>query len=315
MEWTADRLVTALDRKLTRRQLLSILAIAGPTAVAALRQRVVSAQEPPPLFRARTINHVGIAVSDLQRSAAFYQSLFGLSDPRPIAPESYALDFNGHFIMLNLGERAGLIEHFCIGVDGFQAERDGQLIRGGGFDVLDISDRYVDVHDPNGTRVRIAETNFRAECAECPPPTGPTTPVGETPLRATSLNHVSFGVSDLRRSVAFYHDLFGLPLSPRPLNPAGAQFSALDFNECYVSFGLRTQVGVVDHFCFGVDDFDAVREAERLRALGLPVRALTDGASTVFPTIYVNDPDGLNVQIADFTWKSECPTCEPAAIG
>jgi len=168
------------------------------------------------------------------------------------------------------------------------------------------------VIDPDGITVRISETKYNALCGRCaPPPAGAIGPVKGTPLlRASTLNHVNFRVSNLQRSAAFYQRLFGLPPTLRPLLPPGSHVYGLDFNECYLSLGLAPdRVGTVDHFCFGIDNFD-LRDAEKLRGAGLAVRGLTGG----YPTVYVNDPDGLSVQIADSTWKSECPACDPAPV-
>jgi catechol-2,3-dioxygenase len=79
METRVDQLVAACEAvKLTRRQVLSALALTGTSVATRLTGRPVSAQTGASVLRARTINHVSMAVSDLPRSAAFYQSVFGL---------------------------------------------------------------------------------------------------------------------------------------------------------------------------------------------------------------------------------------------
>ena len=85
----------------------------------------MSAQTRPQVLHARSIKNVSIVVSDLQRSAAFYQQLFGLP----------AL-FNGRFISLNPQPNGGLITHFSIGVDNFQSGRDGEALQAAGGDSL-----------------------------------------------------------------------------------------------------------------------------------------------------------------------------------
>ncbi len=100
MQTRIDQLVAEYETaRLTRRELLSALALAGTSA--ALTGRSMSAQTRPQVLRARSIKNVGIVVSDLQRSAAFYQELFDLPALRTLlwsGNEAYGLDFNGRFI-------------------------------------------------------------------------------------------------------------------------------------------------------------------------------------------------------------------------
>src|SRR5512144_1240377 len=60
---------------LTRRELLGALAamVAMPAVAAA------AAPLPPAIGRVRVLNHVTVRVTDVKKSAAFYQSLLGLS--------------------------------------------------------------------------------------------------------------------------------------------------------------------------------------------------------------------------------------------
>ncbi len=314
METRINQLVTEYETaRLTRREMLWALALAGTSA--ALIGRSLPAQTRPQVLRARSIKNVSIDVSDLQRSAGFYQQLFDVSALRTLSSsgnEAYGLDFNGRFITLNPQPNGGVITHFSIGVDNFQAGRDGAALRTAGFEVVASSDEHVFVSDPDGISVQITDTNYTAACQSCAPPpaeaVGPAT--GSPPLfRARTLNHVSMGVSDLPGSVAFYQDLFSLP-APRPLLPPGAGIRGLDINESYLSLSpAGDRAGTITHFCIGVDDFELERDLARIRALGLEVRELTPGGGD--QTLYVNDPDGLSVQIVGETWKSLCPACDP----
>ncbi len=95
----ADQLLTAYETgKLTRRQLLSALVLAGMSTSVSTQVQVSPLQG-----RASIFHHVNIFVSNLPRSAAFYQKLGLPSILRPIDPvpggAAYALDFNnGSFL-------------------------------------------------------------------------------------------------------------------------------------------------------------------------------------------------------------------------
>ncbi len=300
---------------LTRRELLLAVALAGTSA--GLTARSMAAQSGRQALRARTINNVGIEVSDLERSALFYQEMFGLSALRTVqssGTEAYGLDFDARFISLNSSSSGGVITHFSIAVDDFQPGRAAEALRAAGFEVVASTSEVVIVRDPEGIHLQVTGTGYTAACPSCdPPPVAETAPArsGNSLFRARSLNHVSMAVSDLDRSVAFYQNLFDLPAA-RPLLPPGSGILGLDINDSYLSLSPSgARAGTITHFCIGVDDFELERDIERIRTLGLEVRELSPGQGN--QTLYVNDPDGLSVQISGATWKSYCPDCDQPA--
>ena len=164
-----DQLLTAYETgKLSRRQLLSALVLAG-TSTSASAQGNVS----PLQGRASMFHHVNVFVSNLPRSAAFYQKLGLPSTLRPIYPApgeaAYGLDFNnGSFLSLiqtSDPERVGTIDHFSIGIDNFDVERDTAAIREAGIDPI-VVDRIDLLHmtDPDGIGVQMADTNNTIDC-------------------------------------------------------------------------------------------------------------------------------------------------------
>lgn len=61
------------ERRISRRELVATL-----LALMAAPQAASGAQQVAQVAQARTINHVSMGVSDVEASAAFYQSLLGL---------------------------------------------------------------------------------------------------------------------------------------------------------------------------------------------------------------------------------------------
>ena len=164
-----DQLLTAYEKgKLTRRQLLSALVLSGMSTSTSAQQSVSPLQG-----RASMFHHVNIFVSNLPRSAAFYQKLGLPSTLRPIYPApgaaAYALDFNnGSFLSLiqtSDRERVGTIDHFSIGIDNFDFERDTAAIRATGIDPIEV-ERIDLLHmiDPDGIGVQMADTNNTIDC-------------------------------------------------------------------------------------------------------------------------------------------------------
>ena len=102
-----------------------------------------------------------------------------------------------------------------------------------------------------------------------------------------NIDHVALSVSDLNRSVAFYERHLNLKTLRRSDTNAflgradGGFFLAL----------FQTDKAGLNHFCFGIDDYDPLVAARRLNAEGREVRE-TSGR------VYFKDPDGIEVQLA-----------------
>ena len=179
-----DQLLTAYERgKLTRRQLLSALALTGTSSALALSATPVSAQQKAPVFRARSINHLGVSVSNMRRSGEFYRQVFGLPPLRALAPPgdgTFALDVGDSFISLSqrgygraggdpTPNRVGLISHFCLGIDNFEAKRATDALRAAGVEVTqERSGESVLVRDPDGLMVQISGHKNAFLCPTCP---------------------------------------------------------------------------------------------------------------------------------------------------
>ena len=127
------------------------------------------------------------------------------------------------------------------------------------------------------------------------------------PIRVSTMNHVTLSVSDVQRSVEFYQRVLGLPLVTTqgternwdaPAVPVlgignGPQFIAL-------SQGTRPHI---NHYCLGMEGFDAAEIVARLAEHGIEarVRMRADSDPPAEELIF-NDPDGIPVQIQDVSY-------------
>lgn len=112
-----------------------------------------------------------------------------------------------------------------------------------------------------------------------PPPTG---------FRAVSLNHVTVKVPDLHRTSQFYQEFFGMPLRQQ-----APTVHILGVGQAF--FGIMQgegQPAVVDHYDFGIADFNADEIRARLSDLHLSFSDKTSKESFKF-----YDPDGFHVQV------------------
>jgi catechol 2,3-dioxygenase-like lactoylglutathione lyase family enzyme len=132
---------------LSRRELvrgLAMLAAAGGTASAAG-------------FESSTLNHVSILVSDVPRSAAFYQRVFNLSvlDEDKAAPRIRLRLGKSSHLTIRRRNPAGTIDHFAIGIDHFNKEAVIKDLKQRGATPQEGGDAGLHVKDPDGFDVQL----------------------------------------------------------------------------------------------------------------------------------------------------------------
>ena len=138
------------DGKLSRRDLihgLAMLAAAGSVA---------AADAPPEVLTATGIDHVSVRVSNMERSAAFYQSLFGLA-PLGQDKEHNILRLGRKRVIVSLrqDEPHGMIDHFGIGIENFNKEAATKLLAQRGLTPKDDWEYGFHVKDPDGAVVQM----------------------------------------------------------------------------------------------------------------------------------------------------------------
>ena len=160
MTETLDGLVTAYDTgRLTRRQLLQALAsLAAPPA---------ASSQPPAgnAMRGRLLHHVNVQVSDVARSEQFYRTLLGLPASRVVqGPDNHGLDLpSGGLIILQRSETPGRIDHFCVGVENWDADRLRSATKAAGIErVIGTAKDNFFVADPDGLRVQVSAVDWPA---------------------------------------------------------------------------------------------------------------------------------------------------------
>lgn len=108
-----------------------------------------------------------------------------------------------------------------------------------------------------------------------------------TPLfRARGLHHIALDVVDVPRSRDFYAKHLGLSVVRGNDN---AMFMGAD-REFFLTLFKADKPGL-NHYCYGIDDYDAATAVTKLRETGINPRQT--GGRVYFP-----DPDGIEVQVA-----------------
>ena len=153
-----NTLVTSYENgTISRRHLLQALALMACPTVASAQAAAGAAT------KARTLHHVNVRVSDFARSEAFYRKLFGLpASHRVTGPDNHGFDLpSGSLIILEKSDLPGRIDHFCVGVEGYDAGKTRSAVAAGGIEVVPAStkDSFY-VRDPDGVRVQISAVDW-----------------------------------------------------------------------------------------------------------------------------------------------------------
>lgn len=108
------------SRKLSRRQLVGAL-----TALVAGATRAAEAQAPAVglLAQGRSLNHASIAVTDVEKAAEFYGTLLGAKVVSRPGNGGINLGLGDGFLGVYKLANPGTVNHICVGVDNFDADR------------------------------------------------------------------------------------------------------------------------------------------------------------------------------------------------
>jgi catechol 2,3-dioxygenase-like lactoylglutathione lyase family enzyme len=138
---------------LSRRELikgLSLLAAGGATASHA------QTTAPAPL-RGTRIDHVSVLVSDMQKSAAFYQQVFGLTALSEDKPNQI-LRLGRDRTIVSLRHEppmVGVVDHFAIAVEGFNRQAVTEQLKQHGLTPQENIQYGFYVKDPDGAVVQV----------------------------------------------------------------------------------------------------------------------------------------------------------------
>ena len=311
---------------ITRREMLLTI-----PALAAARRLL--AQAAP--IRVRGISQVTLAVSDVARSTAFYQELFGLPIQARHGDKVLLRLGNGPFFLglMPAGAAGPRCDHWGLAVDGFVNARtvvsalgahgitqgDGPLqmrlvARG------DTGEIYL--ADPDGLVMQLQHPSYcggsgpLGDGCEAPEPA----PNG-APMRLTGLSHLTINVPNPDATNEFYRRVFGLDIQAyQAASPLLGVGPGPDFLMFIAAGGRGAGAGVarVNHVCFSMPGFDVARIQGALEAHGIRPRPEggtgpllhwvsmrmpnRGGATEGTPELYFSDPDGLSIQLQDISY-------------
>jgi catechol 2,3-dioxygenase-like lactoylglutathione lyase family enzyme len=152
-----ESLVTNYDRGvINRRQLLTALSALAATSVAA-----AETENKEPAFEAKSLNHVTLSVSNVEKSRRFYSLILGA----PVISEQkngINLRLGDSFVGLYSIKEPPRINHFCVGLDEFRVQVAAERLRQFGISPYVRKDKpEVYFRDPDGISVQLESKNYR----------------------------------------------------------------------------------------------------------------------------------------------------------
>jgi catechol 2,3-dioxygenase-like lactoylglutathione lyase family enzyme len=161
---TIDSLISQFEQKgLTRRELVAALTmlISGSSAAMSAQSTQVA--------QGLTLNHASLAVSDVEKSAAFYGKLLGLKEVSRPGNGGINLGLGSSFLGVYKIQEPGRVHHVCIGVDDYDPERIAARLKEQG--VQATVDRnpanrtsggdQLYFTDPDGTRMQLSANGYQ----------------------------------------------------------------------------------------------------------------------------------------------------------
>jgi catechol 2,3-dioxygenase-like lactoylglutathione lyase family enzyme len=166
-------------------------------------------------------------------------------------------------------------------------------------------------NDPDNVIVQIQDTGYcggsgalGTRCANKAAPAFP----GPPPIPVRTLNHFTIAVADVQRAVAFYERVFGMRMQYNQGTEADWQRKVIPIvgigkGPQFLAFASGKDAGRIDHFCLGVQNFDAADIVKRLAAHGVKasVRMRAD-SNPPSEELTFRDPDNILVQLQDVTY-------------
>jgi catechol 2,3-dioxygenase-like lactoylglutathione lyase family enzyme len=290
------------------------------------------AQPVRPVIRTRRLNNVMISVSNLERSTAFHEKLFG-PPVRQGDTVIFRVGDGPHFFALRPvrdGDKPDFLSYGMTVVD-FDAEEVKRTLAGLGISAAEIIRRgdtpQLFLNDPNGIKVQLAHTGYgygSGVRGDILPPAPAAT--ARPAFQIKTINHVTLTIANGAREKEFYQTAFGLPI--RAMQGDGVTMAIGEGTDGIVFNAAANNPNVVsniNHVCFTIENFDVERVMAILIENGLdPIeqgvpalikpltcrvrwrqRANNGGGPTSplgTPEVYLTDPDNIRIQIQDVSY-------------
>lgn len=277
---------------LTRREVLATL-ITGAVAGAVTARNAFAAEA---AFHCGGVDHLALAVDDLEKSVHFYARVFGATVLKEKTNPRHYIKLGPNYIAMappGQGQVAPSINHFCPGIVNFDLAATKTTLDKMGIKYREAPPVGLFVPDPDGALVQLWTENSWSRLGETAAPDamrdGP--PVkGEPLLRPTAIDHILVNVSDVPKSVAFYQKILGGVIRVGG-TPERTWFSAGGKDRVGIELAESGHKPGIDHYCLTAE-FDRAKLTKGLEAAGAKIIQGDVAAGLDFL-----DVNGIHVQI------------------
>jgi catechol 2,3-dioxygenase-like lactoylglutathione lyase family enzyme len=243
------------------------------------------------LLRATRVDHVALAVGDIDKALVFYRSLFGNEVLKDSRTARRYLRLGPCYMAMapaTAGE-AKRIDHIGVGIANFNASTLKTSLEGAGFKVRE-SDLGLFVADPDGTSIQLWADESWKQLRNAAPDTGPKQ---EVLFHPRGMHHIAIQTGDTARSAEFYRKLFGEPIETQG-NPSAPQPIFLAGETRIILYNPAAgKTAKIDHFSVLVDNFDAPTAVTTVKSLGANGAVLSRQGT--FNEFF--DPEGIRLQV------------------
>jgi catechol 2,3-dioxygenase-like lactoylglutathione lyase family enzyme len=238
------------------------------------------------LLHATRVDHVALAVGDIDKAMLFYRRLFGndvLKNAR--TPRRY-LRLGPCYLGIEPAApgQAKRVDHAGIGIENFDQAAMKNSLEKAGLKVREGAGLFV--NDPDGVTIQIwADQSWKLNNAAPEPG-----PKQEALFHPLGMHHLSIQVTDMARALDFYGKLFG-DQAPGAGNPPQHTFIAGE-TRIVLYNPAPNKPARIDHFSVLVERFDPAAAVKALKELGARAELSRDGMLNEF-----FDPDGIRLQV------------------
>jgi catechol 2,3-dioxygenase-like lactoylglutathione lyase family enzyme len=272
----------------TRREALAALA----TGVVAVRNAFAAGEN----FRCGGLDHLALAVDDLEKSVHFYARVFGSTVLKEKTNPRHYVKLGPNYVAMappGQGQASPAINHFCPGIVNFDLAATKRTLDQMGIQYREATGVGLFVPDPDGTLVQLWTENSWSHLGETAAPDAmrDAPPVrGEPLLRPTAIDHILINVSNVEKSVAFYQKILGPVINPSS-RPRRTWFSAGGGNRVGLALVESGQKPGIDHYCLTAA-FDRAALTKGIEAAGAKIIQGDVAAGIDFL-----DVNGIHVQV------------------
>jgi catechol 2,3-dioxygenase-like lactoylglutathione lyase family enzyme len=148
-----------------------------------------------------------------------------------------------------------------------------------------VIDKMLDAYEKGG----ISRRDFVQSLAVIAAAPSVLTAPPQATFGGTMLNHATIHVSDVAKSKAFYQKLLGLKVRAEDKD-----YCNLDLGNSFLSINKDDGPSGIDHFCIGIESFDAKAVFEKLKNEYPSANPTMEYGSQV----YLRDPDNIRFQLS-----------------